>query len=146
MQRRIVMIPFNEKFDEPDQKLGDILRAEAPGILRWAIDGAAKWYSQGLILPKAVSEATSRYFDEQDTVRQWLNECCEVEPGRRIFERTTDLFSSWTTFAKANGEEPGTRRTFNETLRFRGFDRVQIKALGTKGCWGIRLKQNWQSI
>jgi hypothetical protein len=46
-------------------------------------------------------------------------------------------------FAKKHGEEAGTQRTFNETLRFRGFEPKQIKELRTKGAWGIRLKSNW---
>ena len=48
--------------------------------------------------------------------------------------------------AKAHGEMPGTQRMFNDKLRSQGFNPDQIKALGTKGCRGIRLKptSHWQ--
>jgi putative DNA primase/helicase len=146
IQRRLLMVPFYFKPPEPDFKLEEALEKEAAGILRWAINGAVDWYKNGLIIPKAVTEATTRYFDEQDLFKQWLEEYCEVDHDRRIYERSVDLFASWSVFAKRNGEEPGTQRTFNETLRFRGFKLAQIKALQTSGVWGIRLKQNWTSI
>jgi putative DNA primase/helicase len=99
-------------------------------------------------MPKAVTEATSRYFDEQNIFGQWLDECCVIDPGNRnIMARSTELFASWRKFAEQHGEEAGPQKDFNERLHFKGFVREQIKALGTKGCRGIRLKyatRNWQ--
>lgn len=148
IQRRFLVVPFNCKPGEPDLRLEEVLAKEWPGILRWMIKGAVDWYEHGLIVPKAIGEATTRYFDEQDIFKQWMEEACEVDPrNEHLMEKSTDLFASWSLFAKAHGEMPGTQTTFNENLRFRGFEPKQIKVLGTKGCRGIRLKyqtQNWQ--
>jgi putative DNA primase/helicase len=147
IQRRFLVLPFAHKPAEPDLHLDETLAQEAPGILRWMLQGAVDWYTHGLIVPKAVSEATTRYFDEQDIFGQWLEESCEVNPKNEyLVEKSADLFASWALFAKSHGEMPGTQATFNENLRFRGFEPKQIKALGTKGCRGIRLKvsQHWQ--
>ncbi|MEH2547145.1 putative DNA primase/helicase [Bradyrhizobium sp. AZCC 2262] len=141
IQRRFLVVPFNHKPVEPDLRLDDILAREWPGILRWMIKGAVDWYEHGLMVPKAISEATTQYFDEQDVFRQWLEEACEVDPkNEHLMEKSVDLFGSWSLFAKAHGEVAGTQATFNENLRFRGFEVKAIKALGTKGCRRIRLK------
>jgi putative DNA primase/helicase len=149
MQRRLLVVPFVHRPAEVDLDLEKIILAkEQPGILRWMIDGAIDWYTHGLIMPKAVSEATTQYFDEQNIFQQWLDECCDVElENERLMERTTDLFTSWSIFSKAHGEMPGTQAALNSKLRSAGFDPKQIKGLGTKGCHGIRLKvtsSHWQ--
>jgi putative DNA primase/helicase len=147
IQRRFVVVPFNCKPKEPDTRLAELLEQEFPGILRWAINGAVEWYTKGgLAIPKAVKDATTRYFDEQNIFRQWLEECCFVGQG---VEKTVELFDSWATFAKSHGEEPGNQRSFNERLRFAGFEPKQIRDLKTKGVMGIQLKQHraeWNSI
>jgi putative DNA primase/helicase len=142
IQRRFVIVPFNHVPAEKDLRLEEILQKEWPGILRWMINGARAWYEKGLIIPKAVTEATTRYFDEQNIFGQWLEECCEVDHKRQIYEKTVDLFASWAAFAKNHGEEPGNQRTFIERLHHAGFEKKQIKAIQTSGCWGIRLKHH----
>lgn len=141
IRRRFIVVPFTNKPAEPDDRLEEALTAEAPGILRWMLNGSSDWYRTGLVLPKAITEATTRYFDEQDIFGQWLEECCEVNlKNEYLIEKSADLFASWSTFAKSHGEMPGTQATFNENLRHRGFEPKQIKSLGTKGVYGIRLK------
>lgn len=141
IKRRFLIVPFDRPPPAPDDRLDEILREEWPAILRWMIKGAVDWYTHGLIVPKAVSEATSRYFDNQDLFGQWLAECCDADPDNpHLMERSRELFESWSTFAKSHGEAAGMQATFNEQLRFRGFEVKQIKQLGTRGCRGIRLK------
>lgn len=141
IRRRFLIVPFVRKPAEPDFHLEEILAKEWPGILRWMIQGSVDWYSHGLILPKAVTEATTLYFDEQDVFRQWLDECCDADPqNHHLVERSVELFASWSAFAKRHGEEPGHQASFNQNLRARGFEVRQLKQLGTRGCRGIRLK------
>jgi putative DNA primase/helicase len=149
IRRRFVVVPFVHKPEEIDPRLDEVLAQEYPGILRWMIEGAVDWHNHRLILPNAVTEATTRYFDEQDIFGHWLEECCQVNlQNEYLMEKTVDLLASWSDFAKRHGEEPGKQRDFNQKLRNQGFQPKEIKALGTKGCRGIRLKttSNWQSI
>jgi putative DNA primase/helicase len=147
IQRRFLVLPFMHKPETPDLRLNEMFAQEMPGILRWMLNGAVDWYTHGLVVPKAVTEATTRYFDEQNVFGQWLEECCVVDPKIiSLIEKTVDLFANWALFAKSHGEVPGTQATFNDKLRSAGFDPKQIKAFGTSGCRGIRLKvsQHWQ--
>src|SRR5262249_37071154 len=136
IKRRFLLVPFLHRPETPNPRLEEILMSEYPGILRWAIDGAVEWYTRGgLIVPATVENATAQYFADQDTFGAWIDERCEVDLGNRyIFERTVDLFGSWSTFAQSRGETVGTQKDFNERLRNRGFGKSgQIKALNTTG-------------
>jgi putative DNA primase/helicase len=147
IQRRFLIIPFNHKPIEPDLRLDEMLAKEWPGILRWMINGAVDWHANGLIVPKAISEATTEYFDSQDVFGQWLAEACDVDPANDLLmEKSKLLFESWSAFAKAQGVPPGDQRQLNMNLRARSIETKQIKALGTSGCRGIRLKipSHWQ--
>lgn len=61
--RRMRLVPFLANFTEAqrDPGLEHKLKAEAPAILRWMVQGCQLWLSQGLSMPKAVKEATSEY-------------------------------------------------------------------------------------
>jgi putative DNA primase/helicase len=77
MRRRLLLVPFTVQIPlaERDPDLPHKLEAEWPAILRWCIDGCLEWQLFGLAPPDIVTEATAAYFDDQDVVRQWLDEC-----------------------------------------------------------------------
>jgi putative DNA primase/helicase len=77
MRRRLNIIPFTNKPSTPDPDLESKLREEWPAILRWMIEGCLDWQQNGFLRPNVVSDATSSYFEDQDLLGQWLNECCE---------------------------------------------------------------------
>ena len=43
------------------------------------IEGCLQWQRDGLIASASIAEATEDYFDEQDLIRSFLNEKCEVD-------------------------------------------------------------------
>jgi putative DNA primase/helicase len=119
MRRRFRVIPFDKKPITPDRLLEVKLEEEWPQILHWMIEGCLVWQDQGLPVPTAMREATETYFDEQDVVGQWIKQECEVGPGK--YEPVATMFARWKAFALANGEEPGTSRSFGSSLVKRGF-------------------------
>jgi putative DNA primase/helicase len=135
-----LIVPFTRKPAEPDPTLEAKLRDEWPGILRWAIDGAVDWHRNGLARPSSVTEATRAYFDDEDVFGQWLVEECDLEPGNDKMEKSATLYDAWKAYALKAGEPTITARQFNDRMRQRGLEHKQIKALGTKGFRGIRLK------
>ena len=59
--RRVHLIPFTQSFKgREDRRLKDKLRAEAAGILAWAVRGCLAWQRDGLNPPDAVRTATGR--------------------------------------------------------------------------------------
>lgn len=96
MWRRLLYVPYPNRFgseaDIADGKadrladihLGSALKAEAPGILRWLIDGARAWYEAGLRVPGSIQRNTDKHQSEQDRVAQFLGERCVRDAKARI--------------------------------------------------------------
>ena len=122
-RRRINMVPFLYKPPVTDKELEAKLLKEAPGILRWMIEGCLDWQKNGLIQPGVVVQATAEYFSEQDTVNQWVEDCCVI--GATQSDTLAILFRSWSDYALANGEKPGTTKWFTQTLTRLGCEAVK---------------------
>jgi putative DNA primase/helicase len=123
-RRRFNIVPFIHKPPAPDRDLEAKLRAEWPGILRWMIEGCQMWQRTGLVRPKVVLDATEEYFTEQDSIRQWIEECCDIGKGT-LSDTSSNLFRSWTTWANAHGEKPNTNKWFSATLKHQGFKKLR---------------------
>jgi putative DNA primase/helicase len=76
--RRLRVIPYRHRIERGDTALPAKLRAEAPGILAWAVQGAVAWFEHGLGEPIAVERATADYRAGQDTLASFLEARCEL--------------------------------------------------------------------
>ncbi|CAM5774917.1 hypothetical protein LMIY3S_04762 [Labrys miyagiensis] len=122
-KRRFNMLPFVRKPENPDPGLEEKLKAEAPGILRWMIDGCLDWQSEGKLLqPESVVAATQEYFSEQDVLGQWIADECHADPHNDNIEgNVSDLFTSWKTYALKASSEPKNTKWFSPAMRRKGF-------------------------
>jgi putative DNA primase/helicase len=100
-KRRVNMAPFLHKPPKPDKDLEEKLKSEWPAILRWMIDGCLDWQANGLIRPAVVTTSTAEYFDDQDLLTQWVEECCERtdHDGRPLADTIASLLASWRGFS-----------------------------------------------
>ena len=75
--RRIKVVPWLQTFTgkDSDKKLDEKLRAEAPGILRWLVQGCLDWQKHGLEEPEAVKRASLDYRDAEDVFTAFVKEC-----------------------------------------------------------------------
>ena len=119
MRRRFNILGFNVRPSSPDPLLEDKLAAEHGRILQWAVNGCLDWQRLGLAPPEVVTRATEEYFEAQDLFGQWLDVRCVVEPGKQ--EGSSALYVDWADFARRAGDEPGTRCSFSDRLKSRGF-------------------------
>jgi putative DNA primase/helicase len=129
MRNRFYVVPFDQVFEgaKVDQQLDDKLKSEWPGILAWLVEGCLLWQAHGLVTPAKVRAATDEYFERQDVFAQWLAQ--ETVAGSGLSDHTERLFKSWTSFAKDNGEDPGTSKTFAERMLRAGFKKKDSFAL-----------------
>jgi putative DNA primase/helicase len=142
MQRRINIIPFVHKPNQPDPQLEERLKAEWPAILRWAIEGSLDWQNNRLVRPASVKKATGKYFADQDILAQWLDEECDAEPGNRWkMAGVGELFQSWVSYAKAAGAEAGNQVEFGENMELQGFEKDKA-AKGRRVWRGVCLRSN----
>ena len=79
---RVSIVPF-EAVVPPERREPNLLEqllAEREGILAWAVQGAVRFYREGLRLPTAVTRKTQEVRDEMDLVGQFLAEQCILDP------------------------------------------------------------------
>jgi putative DNA primase/helicase len=135
IRRRLLLVPFTVQIPvaERDPELMQKLTAEWPAILRWCVDGCLDWQRRGLASPAIGRDATDAYFADQDTLRQWLDDCTE-DGGQFAFSRTTELFASWKYWCESRNSKPGSAQALSEALVDRGF----VKKRNSAGQQGFR--------
>jgi putative DNA primase/helicase len=133
MRRRLKLVPFTVQIPEKerDTELADKLVPEHPAILRWMIDGCLEWQRIGLAPPAIVTGATAAYFDDQDVIQHWLDECTK-DGGPYAFTLSKQLYASWKHWTDEQHLEPGSLKTFSEGLEDRGFMKKR-DAMGRQG-------------
>jgi putative DNA primase/helicase len=136
--RRIQLVPFTVTIPpaQQDPHLGDKLRAEAAGILAWAVQGCLDWQSGGLKAPKSVQQATEEYRQEMDLIGDFLAQECYVQSGEQA--GATDLFNAYREWCKKGKEMSLTQTAFGRILSERGFT-SGTNSEGYKVRHGLRL-------
>ena len=84
--RRLVLIPFAVTFPPggPEDLDSQILDAEAPGVLAWAVRGAIEWQRHGLDVPAALRAATAEYREAADVLAEWWRTSIRHSPGATL--------------------------------------------------------------
>jgi P4 family phage/plasmid primase-like protien len=123
MRSRIHLIEFGVTIpeDERDTELPEKLKAEYPGIMAWALQGCLDWQDGGLKPPAAIKAATENYLACEDSIEQWIAECCERR-GQITLKAAHSSYKNW---CESNSQQPLGRNTFADQLEARGFRRVK---------------------
>jgi putative DNA primase/helicase len=139
MRRRLHLIPFTVTIgdEERDPKLGEKLRSEYPGILKWAIEGCQAWQNHGLNPPPAVRSATTNYLAAEDVLGRWIDDRCLQ--GREYWTSGAVLFADFQQWCDQVGERTWSQKRFTQGLQGRGIDPVRSGPVGTRGFAGIAL-------
>ena len=123
---RLCLVTFNLRFvDHPvqpierqrDTRLSRVLEAEASGILAWLVRGCLAWQQSGLQVPAAVRQAQQAYREEEDTLGQFLDECCAATPGACV--KAGLLYERYKTWATDNALRPMNGNAFGLEMRKR---------------------------
>jgi putative DNA primase/helicase len=140
--RRVRLIPFLAKFDgeRRDNNLKETLRAEASGILAWAVRGCLLWKAEGLGLPTAVKEATTLYQSECDPLAAFLDETYESSPHG--FVESATLHRDYKKWTEDNGKKPLNARDLASRLRAHGFTQAKLGHARTRGWSGLKRKED----
>ena len=136
--RRMMVAPFEQyiKEGQRDLYLGERLAAEGPGILRWLVEGAVKWYADGLKIPEAMKEVLARYRSIMDTLEEFITDTCDLLADGS--ELRGNLYQAYLTFCKAEGHKPLGGKNFTLELEKKGFKRY--KSDNVRGFHGLKLK------
>ena len=117
---RVIYIGFTQfrKAGERDKGLKRKLRAEAAGILAWAVAGCREWYKRGLEEPQRVKDDLKAYREDMDVIGRFLEEETETrDDGICEAGRLYEVYKSW---AKRHGEYDMGSRDFGVEMKGRG--------------------------
>ncbi len=91
---RMVLFPFelsfvdrdpeNENERRADHQLGKKLEKDLPSILAWMVRGCLEWQRDGLKRPTVVKNAVADYQRDEDSVGDFIDECCIVGEGHTV--------------------------------------------------------------
>ena len=120
--RRVRLIPFTntvpeeERVDNLAQKLVD---EEGAGILHWIIQGAVRYFAQGLDTPSVVREATSDYEASEDTLKRFVEDRLIIGGGEYAYVRYADMREAYVSWCKQEGINPASQNAFTRELTTR---------------------------
>lgn len=127
MRRRLVIVPFDTKIAKKDIMLKNKLRTQEAmeGILAWCVEGAKEWWqNQGVgELPEALQKVLRQYFQDNDTIGQFVAKCCEETKGGKVpksercyLKNIHRVFCDWA------GDDDMKPKAFVEQMRNIGYD------------------------
>lgn len=139
IKRRFNMIPFTVTVpaENRDVHLSDKLQAEASGILQWAVDGCLDWQDNFLAPPERVQFATEEYFEEEDTIGNFFDECCTFDKRLRV--KTSELYSRYGRWCESSGEWTLPKKRWLQQLALRSM--VSQKLSGDMTIEGVAIRQ-----
>lgn len=148
--RRIIRLPFNHVVPPEERKNAVKARLTdpqggGPAVLAWLIEGARRYFAAGkLETPDFIRNATQALRDEQDPIKQFLLDECEIREGHEA--TVADLWSRFEDWQREAGDGYAylDKRKFSQRMEERGF----TKKRGAKGTWvrkGLKLYEAEQA-
>jgi putative DNA primase/helicase len=102
LESRMLFLPmFNTYVGKEDRTLGGKIEAEAPGIIRWGMDGLLRLRQEGrFTVPTCSKERLQEFVRLSSPVLAFVEDWCEVDPEYSIVKR--DLYDAYVRWWKAH--------------------------------------------
>jgi len=129
IKRRIVIIPFTRTFegDNKDEDLKNKLFEDSEYILKWLIDGAYKYYNEGLKEPPIIANAIEDYCDNADSIGSFIKNAIVYEKDELM--KSSVLYTRYSQYCFESGFSPVDIKSFSQSMQNRGFEK-KIKNTG----------------
>ena len=126
--RRVRVIPFEVEIplNERDGDLPNKLKAEWPGILKWAVRGCLKWQREGLAEPSTVRQATGEWRKAADHLGRFVRDALILDPEGAV--SASALYNHYKGWCDKNGEQP----KYIKALKFELGNAFDVKHKRTK--------------
>ena len=133
--RRLKVIPFMQTFSgrNVDKYLSQKLRnrQEQEAILSWLVEGAVRYYKEGISDIPSIIDATASYKKTSDSIQAFME--YGVEYGKNLSCSASDLYAAYKAFCADQELEPISNTGFGSALSENGFEKVRTAA-------GVRYK------
>lgn len=145
--RRIHLIEFGVKFGEPGHPVAENkealvaeMKAEAPGILNWLLDGFGMYREEGLTPPDAVVEATRSYREDMDPLLEFFDDCCVI--GDDVTCIVADAAEAYNAYTNADLSS----RAFGRKMADHGYRSRRVSGGTIRVYDGISLNEHGQTL
>lgn len=149
IRARLVLIEFKESFvGKEDTGLKDrLFEEEGSQILNWCLEGVEEYKAKGLDIPDSVKAASQRYADDNDIIKNYIDECCVTHGPREaddvngklveksLWDASSVLYADFSDWMIEQGLKPWSAKSFSATLKKKGF--VDSRQNGCRGFEGI---------
>lgn len=140
--RRLIVIPFNNKLTGTgDVKNFSDTLIEQSGeyIMYWIIEGAKNIIANkfNLIAPQVVTDAINEYKDQNDWMKQFLDDRCVIDKKEK--ESSSELYKKYIEYCSSNKEYTRSTADFSAELEKNGFRRLIERR--RRYIVGLRLKK-----
>jgi putative DNA primase/helicase len=148
MFRRLIIIPFNAKFEgaTADKFIHKKLFAELPGILNIMLAAYARMLARGHIADsKLVEERILKYREETDTVSTWFVTYCHKAEVESNYVLASDLYANYCSVMEVENEKPHTKAAFFKRLSrawkeyTKYSTKLRINNVETRVVYGIKM-------
>ncbi len=113
---RMLVVPFEVSFrGREDVGLKERLESQLDAVLTWAVEGLREYQRRRLDPPEAVKARTHRYREDNNPVRQFVKERCDVGSNLRVTKKA--FASAYNDWARANGQPQHDQAKVGEFLR-----------------------------
>jgi putative DNA primase/helicase len=139
MWRRIVPVPFTVSFTGSliDYDLEAKLKAEAPGILAWMLDGLRIYREEGLVEPACIQAIKGEYRRAEDEIAEFREELeFEDEPTTQL--SSSRMYEAYAQWAKRRGYRPITQNNLSRRLKAHGVTPTHLKHCNAYIGWRLR--------
>ena len=142
--RRVHLVGFNVTIPPERQNKafasGAIFREELPGIMNWMLEGLKEYQERGrLDPPESVRAATQAYQEQEDTLGQWLTDCCIKDSQHET--PVKDLYECYCSWSADMGLRPMSQKSLSIKLGERGYANARTGGGGRVSYQGIALAQ-----
>ncbi len=135
--RRFLIVPFEVTISESERNPNlakEIIREELAGVFIWILEGLNRLLEQGDFTQcEKVSQAVSRFKQENDSVFLWLEEN-QYRRSVQQFQPLSTLFQDYRNFCHQDGYRALGKKNFSDRLKNNGFD-VGRGNGGVTGAW-----------
>jgi putative DNA primase/helicase len=142
--RRLTVAPFNAKIDSSQKKEHyklELIEKAGGAVMQWIIDGAVRFCQNKFHLnkPDAVKKASETYRADNDTLADFIAECCVVD--ERCETPAREMYQAYRKWAEEQGiRHPMGFKTFPHEMEQHGYKRKNIHE---KIIWlGLGLRSN----
>ena len=125
--RKLAVVPFPNQVPAERRIPGldrQVLETEASGILNWAVEGPSRVMERKrFVESQTMRLAVALYRTDNNSVRVWFEQCCEMSPGART--GSAHAYGEYSRWCERTGHKPMNSSNFGREAAKLGIEKTR---------------------